>query len=846
MSPRAWRPAVRLARRDLARHPVRAALTFLLVMLPVMVAAVLAVTVHNGRSTPETYATEQMGDADALVRVSPWTKVQARPAMYGAVIPPGKQRVRRDPATVQLDSLLPAGSQVQPGPVSGSLGLATGGSAFAQTVPDGTLAAPMARLVTGREPRSADEVLVGHGAAKVLDLLGPDGRPAPDAALELADGRRVAVVGTVPTDGPYLRVLGRPGLPLEEDLGDDAGPAFLVALPDLSTAETKALVRRLAADGVAMQARDALVHPERWGQGGSGPDAASVAAGALAILVGLVEVVLVVGAAFAVAGRRQLRDLGLVAANGGVGKDVRRLMLAQGLVLGVSASVVGAAAGTALAVAGGRWAERRFDLVLHTSEVPWVAVVAVTVLGALTAVVAALVPAWSLGRVTPVQALSGRFPVRLKAVRPHRGSFVLAGFGLLVLVAGGYLTSRWFAPRGSENPVGPFVSGLGLLLLVAGTVWATPYLVQVGAAAGRRLPLAGRYAFRAAGRHHFRTAAATTALTFTVAVAVLTGFVVSEAAKGAAPRGADLHALAVDGNAQGASAGAIRRTIEDTLGPVAFAGSEVMGTRDSLFVIKNGGGYNEVRSIDRDSLETAFGTLSESQLRAFEGGALLVTPGAMLRPSLDRVRVGLEARGAKPVATLPVVRVPEPAVPEWANLGSAFVSRATADGFGTRATYSSYVALAKRTITDADLQRLNAFGINAWSDDPERQKVERFQYAGVLGAGLLSLLVVGIAVALSAAEGRDEAATLSAVGAGPARRRGIGAMHGLFLGLAGLALGVGVGLPGALAFVQLNGEPGVDVPWGSFLGTLAAVALLSPVAGWLVTPTRLPLTRRAT
>ncbi len=55
-----------------------------------------------------------------------------------------------------------------------------------------------------------------------------------------------------------------------------------------------------------------------------------------------------------------------------------------------------------------------------------------------------------------------------------------------------------------------------------------------------------------------------------------------------------------------------------------------------------------------------------------------------------------------------------------------------------------------------------------------------------------------------------------------------------------------VGLPGALAFVQMNGEPGVDVPWLSFLGTLAAVALLAPVAGWVVTPSRLPLTRRAT
>jgi hypothetical protein len=69
-------------------------------------------------------------------------------------------------------------------------------------------------------------------------------------------------------------------------------------------------------------------------------------------------------------------------------------------------------------------------------------------------------------------------------------------------------------------------------------------------------------------------------------------------------------------------------------------------------------------------------------------------------------------------------------------------------------------------------------------------------------------------------------------------------MHGLFIGLTGTVLGVLVGLPAALAFVQLDGRAGVDVPWLSFLGTLAAVALLSPVAGWAVTPTRLRLTRR--
>ena len=66
-------------------------------------------------------------------------------------------------------------------------------------------------------------------------------------------------------------------------------------------------------------------------------------------------------------------------------------------------------------------------------------------------------------------------------------------------------------------------------------------------------------------------------------------------------------------------------------------------------------------------------------------------------------------------------------------------------------------------------------------------------------------------------------ATLAAVGAGPWRRRSFGAMHGLFLGIVGCALGLAVGVPSGLAFTQVDGLPGVDVPWVSSLGTVASV-----------------------
>ena len=51
-------------------------------------------------------------------------------------------------------------------------------------------------------------------------------------------------------------------------------------------------------------------------------------------------------------------------------------------------------------------------------------------------------------------------------------------------------------------------------------------------------------------------------------------------------------------------------------------------------------------------------------------------------------------------------------------------------------------------------------------------------------------------------------------------------------------------LPSGLAFTQVDGLPGVDVPWLSSLGTVASVLVLGLVAGWVVTPSRLRLTRR--
>ena len=125
------------------------------------------------------------------------------------------------------------------------------------------------------------------------------------------------------------------------------------------------------------------------------------------ILVGLIEVVLVVGAAFAVGARRQVRDLGLLAASGGAPSDIRRSLLAQGCVLGIGGSLLGVVAGTGTFLASIPAYEAISHERVWTDDLSVAALLVILALGSVTGIVAALVPAWSISRLTPVAALAG-------------------------------------------------------------------------------------------------------------------------------------------------------------------------------------------------------------------------------------------------------------------------------------------------------------------------------------------------------------------------------------------------------------------------------------------------------
>jgi putative ABC transport system permease protein len=436
-----WLPALRMARRDMRRHPLRTTLIALMVTIPVLVATFGAQLFSATSGGGEQLAHRLMGGADALVKVTRFPEVHVtyeadgqylsvRPARFTPDTNGHRRPARRPRSAVSLQSLLPAGSRVTPWPTDGRTELASGGNAgvLYLDVAD-AMAEGIAWVDQGRAPAAPDEVALPRAMADELGLLDASGSLRPDATLRLADGQALSVVGLgFATEWGSGNAAARLIAPPDSLLRHPAPHRFLVDLPGPAT---PALVQQLAAHGVAMEPRDVVFHARAWHAipvMGPPVDPRQVAVAMMLFFLGLAEVVLLVGSAFAVGSRRQVRDLGLLASSGGAPSDVRRVVLAQGVLLGIGATAVGLAAGVALFLLAGDalW----YQLVrepIWAHAIAWRWLVGIGVLGSVTGLAAALLPAWSVGRLTPVTALSGRFPIRPGESRAGAPAGVPAG-----------------------------------------------------------------------------------------------------------------------------------------------------------------------------------------------------------------------------------------------------------------------------------------------------------------------------------------------------------------------------------------------------------------------------------
>ena len=345
--------------------------------------------------------------------------------------------------------------------------------------PHGRYGQPTLALVSGRYPTGPDEVAVTSGVASLFNVRAGD--------LWRQAGRARRVTGLV------------------EDPANLLDQFALVTPGQVSRPTTVTVLFDAAPNSVAGLHLPGGSAPKLRAPTGSKISPAAVV---LAVSVfGLVLIGLVAVAGFAVMAQRRRRALGMLGALGATDRNVRLVMVANGLVVGVIGMLIGAVGGFLAWIGYAPHLQRAVEHRVPWSSLPWWAIAAATTLPVVTATAASWLPARAVARVPIMVALSGR-PASPRA--SHRsavpGSVLLAG-GL------GCLTTRHDALL---LVAGIVATALGVLLLA-------PVLVAVPTAVFRRAPVPVRLALRDLGRYRARSGPALAAIGFVVLLATLTG-----------------------------------------------------------------------------------------------------------------------------------------------------------------------------------------------------------------------------------------------------------------------------------------------------------------------------------
>ncbi|MFW3170440.1 FtsX-like permease family protein [Geodermatophilus sp. CPCC 206100] len=855
-----WRLALRIAARDARRHRGRTLLIVLMVGLPVLAVTAADTLYRTTDTTPVEALPDTLGASDAVLRGEARARVWADPAT-GAVWQADAPAAEPPWTRADVAAALPAGSRVVER-VAGGTSYRTETGHTRVSALAGDLADPLlpggVQLQEGRLPAASGEVAVSRQLARRGIAVG-------DELLLTADDVPAQVVGVV--TGPA--VASRLVLPLADAaLLTGSSTEFFARVPG---GLPWPAVQALNAQGLVAVSREVVLDPppeDAWL-----PPGASVGSGrdtlvlALIVVAVVLEVALLAGPAFAVGVRRQRRDLALVAVTGGAPGDLRRVVLASGLVVGGSAAVLGAALGIGLAAAAvpvlGGWDGRPFG----PFDVAVADVLAVAAVGVLAALGAVAVPAARAARLPVVASLAGRRG-------PVRTAWRLPLGGLLVVVAG--LVVVALGAEGAE----PAVAG-GAVLLVLGAVAATPWLLGLLAPAGRVLPAPGRLALRDAVRNRSRTAPAVAAVMATVAgVTALAIGSASDSAQMARdylpllPLGTAQVSGDLDPEGWAATEAAVRSAAPGS--PVHALAAVPLGESREVAAVQPGctGALTECRwlpsegpaSYSRDlvvadaaTLRAAFpGRLDEAVGRALDRGRVVVFgTGALAGGEVTLAGVRYDEGAATPAGEvrLPAVQAPAAATGQVALPALVVVPPSLADRLPLPVSpVGLVVGTPADPVTPAVEQRLTGslaavspatslYVERGWSD---RLELARLLLVAV--AAVLVLIATVTATGLALTDARPDFATLAALGAAPRTRRTVAMSSAAVVAGVGAGLGVLVGLvPGiavARPLTRTPGPPLVDVPWLVLAAVAVGVPLLAVLLTGLFVRSRLPMVPR--
>lgn len=677
----------------------------------------------------------------------------------------------------------------------------------------GAFAGSLLAIHRGRYPSGAGEAAVTDATAQLLGLrLG----------------------GTISLDGHARAIVGIAENP--SDLGDE------FVLVDPSSVHPQTLSVLVKADHGVGAGSLGLRTAGAMADGAGSDDNGKLVATTLVLTAAtilLLLVAFVAAAAFAVQAQRRLRQLGMLAAIGATGKQVRLVMTATGFLVGAVAAILGTAGGLALWPLVAPRLENAARHRIALSNISWPLVVALGVLAIAMATGAAWWPARTAARIPVTAALSGRPPVP----RPgHRSAlfaacFFAAGIGLL---AWGEKTHPW-----------PVVGGT--LATALAILFAGPLAIRVLAAAGSRAPVAVRLALRDLARHRARSGAAVAAISLALAIATVL-VIVATGAQGTAKTGnLSDRQLLIMGTGSGLHANLV---------PVRSA-AEVSALTAQVDHIASALSHPVTVPLDvpidpavppqtdngKPALMTAIYCIPHGQecrdvplyVASPELLRHLGVDAATLSPATDVVT----ARSGRPVFPLRSKAGRSEDVPVLARIhapaytslpGSAITMNGLARRHWTQARagwlIQSGSPLTGRQIADArEIAAAAGLTIETRTSHAAIGNVR----TGATAIGmLLALGILAMTVGLIRSEAAADLRTLTATGATGGIRRTLTATTAGALALLGVVLGVTGACLGLLAVYRHDLAVFGRVPIAFPLGIVVATPLIASLAGWLL------------
>ncbi|MFD5431838.1 ABC transporter permease [Kitasatospora sp. NPDC127067] len=927
----AWRVALRIARRDALRAKGRSALVIAMVALPVLGVTGADVVFRSAELTPAEHATRVMGQAVGEVHiVERGSSVKQAPdpekgltiqspkddakAGEAPTYTPAQQRSLDTAPDELARQLLPAGATLVP-ELTGPFTAASSSEGLISTrVSEADLTDPVWRgridLLQGRAPTADTE------AAVTRDFLKRSGLRIGDrTAVRGLENSPFTITGVYEYPGELraTELTARPGAVLDrlpkpsggsdtstEDPGETT--RWLVKLPAGASIDWQK-VKEFNEYGFQVTSRAVLADPPARADvpyfvdqkhDGSGPsyfNRTDIVILATVVGMALLEIVLLAGPAFAVGARRSRRQLGLLAAAGGERANVRAVVLGGGIVLGITGAVIGLGLGIGLVALLRTAAEERSGQRFAHFALPPLDLLGVLMVGLVTGLLAAVVPAVQASRQDVVAALTGRDTLKPPSRRLAVAGLLTLGGGAALALAGATsgVGNRSFAVLG-----GSALAELGMVALV-------PYLVGLFGRLGRWLPLGPRLALRDSVRHRGRTAPAVAAVMAAVAGSVAVSVYIASFEEqyrleytASGPSGAVIlgNGWLSDAKLLPQMREAVERSIPD-LGPRAdvrrvqpkvdcsegsYCGyvsvelpkedrCPLMDSGDSLSLAESehvmstdkrcqtdhrrGNPFSQVTAGDATLLHNLFGVTDPAPGRALAAGKAVVFDARYLKDGKAFLRYSSPVIGSgngpasKPVITEITVDavLAESALPASAQ---AVVTQDTATRLGFSTAPAGSVWLPGAMPSDTAQQK--ADGALAKLVDHDVLKIERgyespaglIQFGLNVFAGIVALGAAGIATGLAAADSQRDLTTLAAVGAEPRIRRSLSGFQCGVIAAMGALLGVVCGVVPGVALRKVEAAassyPGMspeEIASKAALvfpwPTIAATVLLLPV-----------------